>query len=137
MTLVFGSSLWDIFYYLTNTLREKCHIKRFFWSAFSRIRIEYRDLRSKCPYSVRIEENTDDKNLRIWTLFTECYVHLGLQKHVFLIKSDIRHFFVRSGYVWKLHHKYVASWFVNLLYLFLPQNYVINSFLTMTYFSWR
>ena len=65
------------------------------------------------------------------------YVTLGLQKHVFLIKSDIRHFFVRSGYVWKLRHNYVASWFVNLLYLFLRQNYVINTFLTMTYFSWR
>ena len=63
------------------------------------------------------------------------YVTLGLQKHVFLIKSDIRHFFVRSGDVWKVRHSYVASWFVNLLYLFLRQNYVINAFLIMTYFS--
>ena len=133
---MFGSSLWDIFYYLTTTLREKCHIKRFFWSALSCIRTEYGDLQGKCPYSVRIEENTDQKKLRIWTLFTECYVNLGLQKHLFLIKSDKCHFFVRSSYVWKLYHNYVASWFVNLLYLFLPQNYVINSFLKMTYFSW-
>ena len=59
------------------------------------------------------------------------YVTLGLQKHVFLIKSDIRHFFVRSGDVWKVRHSYVASWFVNLLYLFLRQNYVINAFLTL------
>ena len=28
------------------------------------------------------------------------YVTLDLQKHVFVIKSDIRHFFVRSNYVW-------------------------------------
>ena len=63
------------------------------------------------------------------------YVTLGLQKHVFLVKSDIRHFFVRSGDVWKVRHLYVASWFVNLLYLFLHQNYVINSFFIMTYFS--
>ena len=65
------------------------------------------------------------------------YVILGLQKHVFLIKSGIHHFFVRSGDVWKLRHNYLVSWFGNLLYLFLRQNYVINTFLTMTYFSWR
>ena len=29
-------------------------------------------LRSKSPYSVRIWENTDQKKLRIWTLFTQC-----------------------------------------------------------------
>ena len=56
------------------------------------------------------------------------YVTLGLQKHVFLIKSDIRHFFVRSGDVWKVRHSYVASWFVNLLCLFLRQNYVYKCF---------
>ena len=63
------------------------------------------------------------------------YVTLGLQKHVFLIMSDIRHFFVRSGDVWKALHNYVAYCFVNLLYLFLRQNYVINAFLIMAYFS--
>ena len=57
------------------------------------------------------------------------YVSLGLQKHIFLIKSDIRHFFIRSDYAWKLRHNYVASWF-----LFLCQSYVINAFLAMTYF---
>ena len=30
------------------------------------IRTEYRDLLSKFPYSVRIQENTDQKKLRIW-----------------------------------------------------------------------
>ena len=58
------------------------------------------------------------------------YVTLGLQKNVFLIK----HFLVRSCDVWKVRHNYPASWFVNLLYLFLRQNYVISAFLTMTYF---
>ena len=61
------------------------------------------------------------------------YVTLGLQKHEFLKKPDIHHFFVRSGDVWKVRHNYLASWFVNLLYLFLRQKYVINAFLTMTY----
>ena len=26
----------------------------------------------KSPYSVRIQENTDQKKIRIWTLFTQC-----------------------------------------------------------------
>ena len=63
------------------------------------------------------------------------YVTLGLQKEVFLIKLDIRNIFVRSGDVWKVRHNYLTSWFENLPYLFLRQNYVINAFLTMTYFS--
>ena len=58
------------------------------------------------------------------------YVTLVLQKHVFLVKSDIRHFFVRSNYVWKLRCSYVTFSFVNLLYLFLHQNYIINASLT-------
>ena len=57
------------------------------------------------------------------------YITLGLQKHEFLIKSNIRHFFVHSDYVWKLRHNYVASWLVNLLYIFLCQNYVKMLFL--------
>ena len=62
------------------------------------------------------------------------YVILVLQKHVFLLKLDIRHFFVRSADVWKVLHSYFASCFVNLLYFFLRQNYVINAFLIMIYF---
>ena len=49
-------------------LREKCPNAGFFWSVFSCIRTEYGDLLRKSPYSVRIQENTDQKNLRIWTL---------------------------------------------------------------------
>ena len=43
----------------------------FFWSVFSCIRKEYGDLLHKSPYSVQIQENTDQKKLRIWTLFTQ------------------------------------------------------------------
>ena len=49
---------------------KSIEIRSFFWSVFSCNRTEYGDLRSKSPYSVRIHENTDQKNLRIWTLFT-------------------------------------------------------------------
>ena len=53
-------------------LREKCPNTEFFWSIFSCIWTEYRDLFRKSPYSIRIQENTDQKKLRIWILFTQC-----------------------------------------------------------------
>ena len=34
----------------------------FFWYVFSRIRTGYKNLRSESPYSVRMEEKTDQKN---------------------------------------------------------------------------
>ena len=56
------------------SLREKCPNMEFFWSVFSCIRNEYRDLRSKSLYSVRTQGKTDQKKLRIWTVFTQCIV---------------------------------------------------------------
>ena len=44
----------------------------FFWSVFSHIRTEYRDLRSDSQYSDRLRENTGHKKLRIWSLFQYC-----------------------------------------------------------------
>ena len=46
-------------------------IRSFFWSLFSHIRTEYGEIRSISPYSVRMRENTDQKKLCIWTLFTK------------------------------------------------------------------
>ena len=54
----------------TKSLREKCPNTQFF-SVFSWIRTEYGDLFCKSPFSVRLEENTDQKKLRIWTFFTQ------------------------------------------------------------------
>ena len=66
-------------------------IRSFFWSIFSCIRTEYWDLRSKSPYSVLVQENVNQKNLRIWTLFKQCLIpikrinHLPLQpRQIFL-----------------------------------------------------
>ena len=39
---------------------KSVQIRSYFWSVFSCIRIEYGDLR-KSPYSIRIQENTDQK----------------------------------------------------------------------------
>ena len=40
-------------------LRESVQIPSYLWSVFSCVRIEYGDLRSKSPYSIRIQENAD------------------------------------------------------------------------------
>ena len=48
--------------YLRKSLRETCLCLEFLCSVFFRIRTEYGDLQSKSPYSVRIRENTDQKN---------------------------------------------------------------------------
>ena len=41
---------------------KSVQIQSIFWSVFSFIRTKYRDLRSKSPYSVRIQENADQTN---------------------------------------------------------------------------
>ena len=57
---------------------DNCHcvksvqIRSFFWSVFPHIRTEYGEIRSISPYSVGMRENTNQKNIRIWTLFTQC-----------------------------------------------------------------
>ena len=45
-----------------HTLRKKCPYSELFWSAFSRIRTEYGEMRSISPYSVRMRENADQNN---------------------------------------------------------------------------
>ena len=40
---------------------KSVQIRSYFWSVFSCIRNQYGDLRSKSRYSVRIQENTDQK----------------------------------------------------------------------------
>ena len=50
---------------------KSVQIGSFSWSVFPGIRTEYGDLWSKYPYSFRIQENTDQEKLRIWTLFTQ------------------------------------------------------------------
>ena len=57
----------QLYSYLMFHCVKSVQIRSFFWSLFSYIRIEYGDW-SKSPYSVRIQENTDQKKLRIWTL---------------------------------------------------------------------
>ena len=51
---------------MSNSLRVQ--IRSFFWSVFSRTRIEYGYLRCKSLYSARVQKNTDQKKLSISTL---------------------------------------------------------------------
>ena len=45
----------------------------FFWSAFSHISIKYKDiLLCYSPNLILVRENTDQKKLLIWTLYTQC-----------------------------------------------------------------
>ena len=65
--------LYDINVIATN---QNCHcvksvqLRSYFWSIFPCIRTEYRDLLRKSPCLILIQENTDQKKRRIWTLFT-------------------------------------------------------------------
>ena len=45
--------------------------RSFFWSVYSRTRVEYEDLLRKSLYSVRARKNTDQKKLRMRSLFTQ------------------------------------------------------------------
>ena len=45
-----------------SSLSEKCPYSEIFWSAFSRIRTEYGEILRISSYSVRMRENTDQKN---------------------------------------------------------------------------
>ena len=76
------------FYYLA--LREKCPPSEFFWFLFSRIRTEYGKIRSISAYSTRMRENTDQKKLRIWTLFTQCCLfRFSLLIVIIILKTTI------------------------------------------------
>ena len=48
------------YYYIT--LPKKCSYLELFWSVFSRIPTEYREIQSISEHSVQMRENTDQKN---------------------------------------------------------------------------
>ena len=66
-------NLWHFtLIYIASHCVKSVQIRSIFLSVFFCIRTEYGDLPRKSPYSVRIQENTDKKILRIWTHFTQC-----------------------------------------------------------------
>ena len=69
-------------------LHEKCPYSEFFWSVFSRIRTEYREILRISPYSVRMWENKEQKTLNTDIL------------HAVLLFS--RYCFVKIRYLFKV-----------------------------------
>ena len=68
---------------------KSVQIRSFFWSVFSRIRTEYEEILRISQYSARIRKSTDQKKLRIWTLFTQCrgwllLRHFSCLSHIYL-----------------------------------------------------
>ena len=54
---------------------KRIQIWSFFWSVFSRNRTEYGEILCISPYSVWMRQNTDQKKIRIWTLFSQWGLH--------------------------------------------------------------
>ena len=77
---------------LESTLPKKCLYSEFFWSVFSRIWPEYRDLLCKSPYSVQIRENCDFGNPKFgtWTLLLQCYFRDNLELMEILFEELIK-----------------------------------------------
>ena len=67
----YGVSLRIQSEYLVRIFPHSDWIRRDAGYLFSRIRTEYGEIRSISSYSVRIWENTDQKKLHIWILFTQ------------------------------------------------------------------
>ena len=53
-------------------LHDDCPYSEFFWSVFSRIQTEYRDLPCKSPYTVQMQEKTDQK----CSEYRQCQFHM-------------------------------------------------------------
>ena len=66
-----GTLFLEMVIFLYQSLHEKCPNMEFSWSVFSCIQIDYGGSRSKSLYLARIQENTDQKKLRIWALFMQ------------------------------------------------------------------
>ena len=59
------------YYSIFELFVKSVQMRSCFWSVFSCIQIEYGDLPSNSPYSVQIQENTDEKLLCIWAIFRQ------------------------------------------------------------------
>ena len=71
------------------SLPEKCWFSEFFWCAFSRIWTEYLKIVPIPPYSV-MQENTDQKKIRIPTLFICASVHYSITVYTVTILEVIK-----------------------------------------------
>ena len=82
----FKQIIWSFKYVILVPVHcvKSVHIRSFFWSVFSRIQTEYTEIQSIPPFSVRMRENTDQKKLRIWTLFMQWLILKHVKPEYFL-----------------------------------------------------
>ena len=92
---------------LFHKLHEKC--PKFFSGSYSGILTEHGEIWSISPYSVRLRENTDQKKLRIWKLFTQYQLQNTLKQ----LRGNIKE--LNSGDIIKL--KMLSKDFHHLLWL--------------------
>ena len=90
---------------------KSVQIRSFFWYVFSRIRTEYGEIWSISPHSVRMRENTDQKNLRIWTLLMQ-WVKL---ENMWLVTS------LNKFSYWSKFFPYIFLWFSFMNFIELQQ----------------
>ena len=111
---------------------KSVQIWSFFWSVFSCLRTEYRDLRE---YSVRIQENTDQEKFHIWTFSrsdaNKSYFAVGTD-HTRRVKFRMR--LLPSMGLWEIHvvslDAMSAVYNVNLLVCELPPHVLYRTFCT-------
>ena len=70
-------------------------IRSLFWSVFSCTRTKHGNLRSKSPYSVQIQENTDQKKLGIWTLFTQLLA-VVISEELYIFENNLLSFHINK-----------------------------------------
>ena len=84
-------------------------IRRFFWSVFSYIQTEYADLLYKSMYLVRIQENTNQKRIRVWISRSETN---RMVEEILLYISPLKFSDLFSKF-WK-HQRSLQVWFHNV-----------------------
>ena len=65
MTKFFLENIWNLcsnFFFLTLAPRKQCPYSELFWSILSGIQIQYGEIRSMSPYSVRMQKSTDQND---------------------------------------------------------------------------
>ena len=92
---------------------KSVQIRSFFWCVFSCIRIEYRDLLRKSPYSVRIQEDMDQEKLRI-TLRIQSKYKIKLTRKNFIFGHFSRTFYT-SVNKWTSIHRHKLKYSMQII----------------------
>ena len=88
----------------------KSSYSEFFWSVFSCIQTEYGEIRSICPYSVRMRENTDQKNSEYgYFSLSGCYELLEVFIPYQLDQQSIKTTFSENAINFETY--YLSIWF--------------------------